>query len=72
MAMNAMKALSSRPFLTGLGLGLLTVGLAGIKIMKRKKLPNLGVVPTRFKRKAWIGDAYRSKGEWRWLRKTQT
>ena len=53
-----MKALSSRPFLTGLGLGLLTVCLAGIKMKKKKKLPNLGVVPPRVKRKAWIGNAY--------------
>jgi hypothetical protein len=67
-----MKALSSRPFLTGMGLGLLTVFLAGIKIMKKTKLPNLGVVPSRLKRKSWIGDAYRNEGEWRWLRKTKT
>jgi hypothetical protein len=72
MAMNAMKALSSKPLLTGLGLGLLTVFLTGIKIMKKKSLPNLGVVPTRVKGKAWMGDAYRSEGEWRWLRKKRT
>jgi hypothetical protein len=72
MAMNAMKALSSRPLLAGLGLGLLTVFLAGIKIMKKKSLPNLGVVPPRVKRKARIEHTYRSEGAWRWLRKTQT
>jgi hypothetical protein len=72
MAVKSMKALSSRPFLTGLGLGLLTLCMAGIKMKKKNKLPNLGVVPTAGKRKAWIGDGYRGKGEWRWLRKTST
>jgi hypothetical protein len=70
--MNAIKALSSRPFLTGLGLGLLTVCVAGIKMKKKNKLPNLGVVPAGGKRRAWIGDGHQRKGESRWLRKMQT
>jgi hypothetical protein len=72
MAVKSMKALSTRPFLTGLGLGLLTLWVAGIKMKKKNKLPNLGIVPTVGKRKAWICNGYRGKGEWRWLRKMST
>jgi hypothetical protein len=67
-----MKALASRPFLTGLGLGLLTACVAGIKMKKKKKLPKMGIVPAAGKGKAWFCGGYQRKGEWRWLRKTLT
>ncbi len=71
MAVNAIKALTSRPLLAGLGLGLLTLLAAGIKIMKKNKLPDLGVVPASRGKRAWFCDGYRNKGELRWPRKTQ-
>ncbi len=71
MAVNMIKALTSKPFYAGLCLGLLTVLVAGVKMNKKNKLPNLGVVPATGKRKAWLCDGYRRKGELRWLRTMQ-
>jgi hypothetical protein len=68
---NAIKTLSSRPLLTGLGLGLLTVAAAGIKMMIKKKLPSLGVVPITGKKRAWVCRWHQRKGELGWLRKTK-
>jgi hypothetical protein len=68
----AAKTLFSRTFLTGLAVGLLTVGLAGYKMKNKNKLQNLGLTPEAVRKAARRRFPGLKKGEERWLTRTST